>query len=241
MSALREDADVETSSEGYARRFSGPVGAFFLQTQSRAALELLAPFPGASILEVGGGHGQLTGPLVDAGHAVTVFGSDARCRERVRAWVDTGRARFEAGDLLAMPFPDRSFDVVVSLRLLPHVRSWQALVAELCRVALRSVVVDYPTRRSVNVASGALFPAKRSVEGNTRPFVVFRDAEIVDAFARQGFLPTGRRPQFFLPMALHRAVGSAVLSRSLEGVAKASGLVGAFGSPVILRLEPRRA
>ncbi|HEX9203914.1 MAG TPA: class I SAM-dependent methyltransferase, partial [Vicinamibacteria bacterium] len=68
----REDADRETSSEEYARRFAGPLGAFFLEVQARTALELLRPWPGASVLDVGGGHAQIAGPLADAGHAVTV-------------------------------------------------------------------------------------------------------------------------------------------------------------------------
>ena len=37
-------ADVETASEGYARRFAGPVGAWFLEIQARLTLELLAPW-----------------------------------------------------------------------------------------------------------------------------------------------------------------------------------------------------
>ena len=108
MSALREDADVETSSEGYARRFAGPVGHYFLDRQAEATLALLRPFPGASVLDVGGGHGQLTGPLVEAGYAVTILGSDASCEARVREWTGAGRARFVAADLLAPPLPDRS-------------------------------------------------------------------------------------------------------------------------------------
>ncbi len=48
MSAAREDADVETSSEGYARRFAGPVGRFFLDRQAESTLALLRPFPGAA-------------------------------------------------------------------------------------------------------------------------------------------------------------------------------------------------
>ena len=231
---------METSSEGYALRFSGPVGGFFLETQARATLDLLEPFLGASVLDVGGGHGQLTGPLVEAGYAVTVFSSDPRCRERVRPWVDPGRARFEAGDLLALPFPDRAFDLALSYRLLPHVARWPELVGELCRVARRAVVVDYPTTRSANVVSGALFGLKKGVERDTRPFLVFRDAELEAAFALHEFRPTARRPQFFVPMALHRAMGLARLSRALEGLARGLRLVDAFGSPVILRLEPGR-
>jgi SAM-dependent methyltransferase len=233
----REDADVETSSEGYSRRFAGPVGRFFLDQQAQATLELLRPFPGASVLDVGGGHGQVTGPLVAAGYDVTVLGSDASCGARVRAWTEGGRARFLAGDLLAPALEERSFDVVLSYRLLPHVRRWPELVATLTRLARRAVVVDYPTRRSINAVAGLFFPFKKGVEGNTRPFLVFSEAEIEQAFAGHGFSPTGRRPQFFFPMALHRGLGSAGLARSLEGAASALGLTAAFGSPVILRLE----
>jgi 2-polyprenyl-3-methyl-5-hydroxy-6-metoxy-1,4-benzoquinol methylase len=241
MSASREDADVETSSEAYARRFSGAVGTFFLETQARATLELLAPFSRASVLDVGGGHAQLTGPLVEAGHPVTIFGSDPRCSERVQPWLDAGRARFEAGDLLALPFPDRAYDVVLCYRLLPHVGRWRDLVGELCRVARRAVIVDYPSARSANAMAGGLFGAKKGVEGDTRPFSVFRDADLEGAFARHRFRPTGRRPQFFIPMALHRALRLAPLSRASEALARGLRLVRAFGSPVILRLEPSDA
>lgn len=239
MAAAREDADLETSSEDYARRFEGPVGAFFLERQARSTRDLLSPFGAASVLDVGGGHGQLAGPVAAAGHPVTVFGSDPRCRARVTALVDSGRARFDSGDLLALPYRDQGFDVVLCYRLLPHVARWGELIGELCRVARRAVIVDYPSRRSFNLLAGGLFAAKQGVEGNTRPFRVFRDADIRGAFAVHGFRPSARRPQFFLPMALHRAAGVAALSRVLEGVAAAMGLQAAFGSPVILRLERR--
>jgi SAM-dependent methyltransferase len=237
--AERENADVETSSEEYARRFAGPVGRFFLERQAEATLDLLRPFPGASVLDVGGGHGQVAGPLVDAGHGLTVLGSDPACEARVRAWTTSGRARFVSGDLLAPPLADRSFDVVLSYRLLPHVRRWPELVATLARLARRAVVVDYPARRSVNVVSEALFGLKKRVEGSTRPFTVFSGAEIEGAFEGHGFLPTGRRPQFLFPMALHRALGSAAFARGLEGAGRALGLTRVLGSPVILRLERR--
>lgn len=239
MTVAREDADVETSSDTYARRFAGPVGAFFLERQARAVLELLRPWPQASVLDVGGGHGQVTGALVEAGHAVTVLGSDAACEARVRQWTGAGRARFLAADLVEPGLAERSFDLVVSLRLLPHARSVERLVASLARLARAAVVVDYPTRRSVNALSSFFFGLKRGVEGDTRPFRVFADAEVEAAFAAHGFAPTGRRPQFLAPMALYRAARSAVLARALEGAASGLGLTRAFGSPVVLRLERR--
>jgi 2-polyprenyl-3-methyl-5-hydroxy-6-metoxy-1,4-benzoquinol methylase len=237
--AAREAPDVETASEDYARRFSGPVGAFFLEVQARTARELLAPWPGARVLDVGGGHAQLVGPLVDAGWQVTASGSDDSCARLLDPWLRDGRARFERADLLRSPWPDRAFDVVTCFRLLPHLRRWPELVAELARLARHAVVVDYPTRRSVNALSGRFFGLKKGVEGNTRPFTVFRDVEIEAAFRAHGLAASARRPQFLFPMALHRLHGSARLARLLEGAARALGLTRALGSPVILRLDRR--
>lgn len=233
----REDADVESSSEGYARRFAGPVGAFFLDVQARATLAALRPWPAARVLDVGGGHAQTAGPLVAAGYALTVYGSAPGCAARLEPWLRAGQARFEHGDLLALPFADRSFEAVLCYRLLPHVGRWPALLAELCRVAGRAVVVDYPTRRSVNAVAEAFFGLKKRVEGDTRPYTVFDDAEVEAALRAHGFGPAARFAQFFWPMALHRALRSAGLARALEGLAAALTLTRRFGSPVILRAE----
>jgi len=233
------DADVESSSAAYARRFAGPVGRWFLHVQARTTLDLLGARPGTSVVDVGGGHGQLVGPLVEAGCDVTVYASAETCAEQVQEWTRSGRARFRSGPLLRAPWPDASFDAALAFRLLPHVDRWRELVAELCRLARRVVIVDYPTARSVNALSGTLFGIKKGIEGDTRPFHVFRDAEVEAAFAAAGFTCTARRPQFLLPMALHRGLSVAPLSRAVETAARAAGLTRAWGSPVILRAERR--
>lgn len=232
-----EDADVETSSEAYARRFSGAVGGWFLAVQAEAVLDLLRPFPRARVVDVGGGHGQLAAPLAEAGYEVTVVGSTEACRARVQPLVDAGRVLFQAADLLRLPFGGRAFDVALAFRLLPHVARWRELVAELCRVAARAVIVDYPTRRSVNAVAGPLFGAKKRVEGDTRPFAVFGDDEVKTAFEAAGFAIAQRRPEFAVPMAVHRALRVAALSRGLEGAARAAGVTSRLGSPVIVRAD----
>ncbi len=237
VSAPAEQPDVETSSEAYARRFAGPVGAWFLDVQARLTLELLRPWPGARVLDVGGGHAQSVGPLTDAGHHVTVFGSTPACAARLTPWLADGRAAFRAGDLFALPFDDGAFDVALSYRLLPHVTRWRALLVELGRVARRAVIVDYPTRRSVNAVAETFFALKQRVEGDTRVYTVFREGEMRAGWRAAGLRPVARRPQFFFPMALHRALRRAPLSRALEGMAAALGLTRALGSPVIARAE----
>lgn len=232
-----EEPDVETSSDAYARRFAGSVGAWFLDVQARLTLELLRPWPGARVLDVGGGHAQTVGPLTEAGHRVTVYGSAPACAERLRPWLADGRAEFRSGELLGLPFAAHAFDVVLSYRLLPHVARWRELLVELARVARHAVVVDYPTRRSVNAVADVFFGLKKGVEGDPRAYTVFRDAEITETLGAAGLRATARRPQFFFPMALHRALGRAGASRACEGVASALGLVRALGSPVIVRAE----
>jgi SAM-dependent methyltransferase len=235
--AAGEAPDVETSSDAYARRFAGPVGAFFLDVQSRLTSRLLPPLGAGEALDVGGGHGQLVGPLLEAGFRPTVYASRADIPERLRPDVEGGRVRFASGDLLRLPFESRSFDLVLAYRLLPHVPLWADLIAELCRVARGAVIVDYPTSRSVNALAGLLFPLKKDVESDTRPFRVFKDREVREAFERAAFRETGRLGEFVLPMALHRALGAAPFSHLAEGALAALGLRRLLGSPVILRAE----
>ena len=229
----RETPDIETSSEGYARRFAGPVGSWFLQQQEQSVLRLLASRRVTTVLEVGGGHGQLTGALIRHGYRVTVLGSDASCQQRIRPWVERGDCRFMTGDVLDLPYSGEAFDAVVSVRLLPHVNDWPRLVHELARVAHDCVVVDYPPLHSMNLLAPWLFGLKRQVEGNTRRFTTFRDAELAAVFAAEGFACLRREPQFFWPMVLHRALGQPAVSQALEAPCRRVRLTRRFGSPVI--------
>lgn len=235
----RLDADIETTSDGYAARFAGATGAWMLQVQERLVLKCLASLPrGSAVLEVGGGHGQLAGALIRAGYRVTVTGSDPSCRRRIDGLVRAGQCEFLRADPLALPFADREFAAVVCVRLLMHCgERWPALIAELCRVAQTAVVVDYPTSQSLNCLAEWLFPAKRKLEGNTRTFRLFRHAEIAAAFNRAAFRPRRRAGQFFWPMVLHRVMQCRGLSRALEWLPGTIGLTRLWGSPIILHME----
>jgi 2-polyprenyl-3-methyl-5-hydroxy-6-metoxy-1,4-benzoquinol methylase len=233
-----DPADIETASDDYARRFAGPVGAWFLDVQERAVVSMLDP--GASpLLDVGGGHGQLAVPLCRRGFEVTVTGSAESCRRRIAEAVDGGRCRFQVANVLSLPFPDRSFHTVLCFRLVTHCEQWPALIQELCRVAAKAVIIDYPTSESLNRVSPALFSAKRKIERNTRRWRLFTHAEIEREFERGGFAPARREGQFFLPMVLHRALRCRTVSRFLEGACRSLGLVGRFGSPVIVKMTRR--
>ena len=238
----RETADIESSSDEYAGRFAGPAGRWMLSVQERLTLSLLKKFGlHLNILDVGGGHGQLALPLCREGHRVTVLGSAAVCARRLRPALDGGGCRFLVGDVIELPFPDRSFDLAISFRLLTHCRRWADLAGELCRVARFGVIVDYPTSQSVNRLAPALFAAKKKVEVNTRHWRLFTHGEVDRAFRERGFGSIRRRKQFFFPMVVHRMLKCRPLSAGLEAGARAAGLTRLAGSPVIARYEPDSA
>lgn len=231
-----ETPDIETSSDDYAQRFSGDIGEWFLKVQEEASMRMLADYPNAKVLDVGGGHGQIAHSLVQGGYQVTVLGSDEPCRKRLQSFLDGDRCSFSVGNILDLPFGDQSFDVVISYRLLPHVNQWKRFLAELSRVAKRAVIVDYPAKPSVNFMTPILFPLKKHVEGNTRMYRSFWESELLTVFENSGFVPADRCPQFLLPMVLHRTLQSVQLSLKLEETFRLLGMTGLFGSPVILKM-----
>lgn len=236
VNTQRECPDIETSTDDYARRFNGPVGTWLLDVQWDAIHQLLATCPGQSVLELGGGHAQLTGSLLDHGYHVTVMGSDESCAKRVRPFIEPNRCQFHTGDLLNLPYADQSFDTVIAIRLMAHVEDWPRFLAEATRVARHAVIIDYPSLVSVNRVEKLLFGLKKALEGNTRHYRCFTTKMIADACKPHGYFPVSRRRQFFCPMVVHRALKMPRLSHTLEACCRALGLTVLLGSPVILKL-----
>lgn len=231
-----ETADVETSSDDYARRFSGEIGSWFLKVQEDATLKMISSWPGATILDVGGGHGQLTGSLIHNGYDVSVLGSADVCKKRIKGFIDKGLCKFTTGNIIDLPYTEGAFDVVISFRLLAHVTKWKQLIRELTRVARRAVIVDYPSKRSINCISTLFFGLKKGIEGNTRHFTLFSESELLDVFKLYNFSYVEQYAEFFLPMVLHRVLKSPSFSSFTEKVFRNFGLTRIFGSPVVLKL-----
>ena len=222
MTGLLPPPDLETGSVQYARRFAGPSGAYLLDIQERGLRDLVDDGPPVhqSALDVGGGHGQLVGGLLGMGLKTTVLGSTADCAEQLFQGTDTGRVDYVTGDLLALPFPDGSFDLVTSIRLLAHIDDPDKLMDELCRVARYSVIIDYPTLIGANALSAATFPIKRLIEKDTRC---------------NGFASRRSFKQFSAPMGLHRLAGKPV--RMMEEGLRLIGVTRLIGNPVLQRFD----
>ena len=229
--------DVETSSAGYARRFSGRAGRYLLRVQENALLRTLRGCPPGRALDVGGAHGQLVDPLRSLGWSVTVVGSSEECGHKLRVLHGKRDCEFICSDILHLPFADASFELVTSVRLLSHMEDWQRFLGELCRVSARWVVVDYPSTSGINALTPLLFKVKKRLEGNTRTYRSFSARELNGVLLSHGYRKGAVSKQFVLPMALHRVFGSAVPLRLAESASRAIGLTAVAGSPVLLRAD----
>ena len=238
ISALSSAPDIVSSSDEYARRFRGAVGTWQLRIQNTALLKLLGGGDNVPVLDVGGGHGQYTADLIAHGCRLTVLGSTPETSRRIQALVSAGKCRFATGQFMHLPFPDGAFDIVISTRQLAHVDDPPGFLGELCRVARKAVVIDFPPRRSFNIFNWLLFPLKLWLEnGSTRPYTVFPEAEIERILLDHGFRVSGRVPLFCTPMVLHRTVRWVGLIRLVEWMCRRLGLTRYMGSPVLLRAD----
>jgi len=232
-----ETADIETATADYASRFHGVAGEYFLDKQTQVTLSLLSDFPKAKVLDVGGGHAQLAEPLVKHGFNVTVTGSDDSCKKRLTQRIPQVDFEYITCDSLHLPFADRSFDVVMSFRLLSHVKRWPELIAELTRVAKYCVLFDYADKRSINILYNHFFHLKRGMEGNTRHFNLFSRSEMKKELGGNGFKEPVFKPQFFCPMVIHRKLSNRRVSSVMENFFRMTGVTQFLGSPIILRSD----
>ena len=234
---LAEMPDIETSSADYARRFAGAAGRYLLEVQSRAVATVLKDLPCGRALDVGGGHGQLVDTLGRLGWAVTVQGTSAECELNLRQLHGKYNCGYVVVPLFDLPATDRGYDLAIAVRLLSHVQDWRRLISEMCRVARRSVVLDYPNKSGLNALTPMLFGLKKSIEGNTRSYTSFSHAELCAEFARHGFAFKRSVKQFLLPMVVHRMGRGSAPLRWLEVLFRMLGLTALGGSPVILRMD----
>lgn len=228
--------DIESSTVDYQNRFSGAIGKWFIDVQSQATKKIIMKLGAENSLQladVGGGHGQSIEPILELGHSLTIFGSTDECKNIIKPAIDKKLVEFQTANIFDIPYKDNSFDIVLSYRMLAHLRDWEKFIKELTRISSNLVIVDFASKRSVNYFADSLFGLKQKVEKNTRYYKLFSEEEIIKTFANYGYVPLYKVGQFVLPMALHRTLNIKSISITFELLFKITGLSFLFASPVI--------
>ena len=232
-------ADPAMAASFDAKRFGGPIGHILLQDQERVLAEFLGDVSGRRVLDMATGTGRAALALAKRGAIVT--GVDAS-REmlsvaRTRAADGGLPIEFAEGDAHALPYSDQSFDSAVCLRMLMHVPDWRKALSELCRVTRHRLVFDYPAIASAAALQVVWRRAALTMGRNVEAYRVFRGSDVARELDRHGFRVAATHKQFVLPIALHKAIGSAGFTRGLERALAGAGMLRLAGSPVTIAAE----
>lgn len=232
-------ADTANAQSFEARRFGGPIGELVARGQADVLASMLGPVSGRRILDVGTGTGRGAFLLAAAGAHVTGIDASEQMLTiaRQRAAETQANVDFQIGDAHQLPFEANAFDLAMSLRVLMHTPQWRECLAELCRVAVRGVLIDYPSASSTAAVQSFVRKLLSPFGLSAEPYRVFTDGQIAAAFAEQGFRIRSVHRQFVLPIALHKLVGSPGFTRASERFLAGIGLTSVLGSPVTVYAE----
>jgi SAM-dependent methyltransferase len=134
--------------EEYDAWYRTPRGAWIGEVEYRLLLDALAPLPGETLIDVGCGTGYFTRRFAADGFAVTGVDLDQESLDFARTHAAAGE-RYLPADARRLPFPDRAFDLCVSVTALCFVREASQALAEMLRVTRRRFAIGLLNRRSL--------------------------------------------------------------------------------------------
>jgi len=160
-----------------------------------ASLDALLPArTPARILEVGVGEAEVAGRLTARYPDASLVGIDLPDPELAAAWTQVGVPGAFA-DIVALPFADGTFDLVLAIEVLEHVPDPAAALDELARVSAADVVLSVPREpvwRVANLARGKYVKAL----GNTPGHIQHWSRRAFTALVASRFTVTGARRPF---------------------------------------------
>jgi demethylmenaquinone methyltransferase/2-methoxy-6-polyprenyl-1,4-benzoquinol methylase len=144
----------------------------------RRLVAMAAPAPGMRALDLATGTGDIAFALAAAGADVVGLDVTQRMIELARAKTATPAPRFLVGDMLALPFPARSFDVVTTGYGLRNVPDLTMAIDEIRRVLKpggRVLSLDFD--RPQNLVLRSVYLAYLSIAGGAVGWLLHRDPD----------------------------------------------------------------
>jgi ubiquinone/menaquinone biosynthesis C-methylase UbiE len=232
-------ADPAMAQSFENRRFGGPIGEYVAKSQARVLANMVGRIQDRSIVDVGTGAGRAAILMARGGARVTAVDASEQMLEvaRQRAAEERLKIKFVRGDAHALQFTDRAFDVAICLRVLMHAPDWRRCLGELCRIAERLVIFDYPAAMSVALLESVSRRVVHTLGARTEAYRVISDRAIRQALRQSNFQVRSVHRQFVMPIQFHRAIGSRKFTIWSEDVLDRVGLLKRLGSPVTVVAE----
>ncbi len=137
--------------EGYDYRGDFWPGREYEDAVERIALKRLLPSGGQRLVEIGAGFGRLA-DLYDGYHEVILLDpARSQLGKAHERWGGDSRLIYVAGDIYNLPLTTSGFDVVLTVRVLHHLRDLPAAFRELHRI-LRpqgGYILEYANKRNL--------------------------------------------------------------------------------------------
>ncbi len=118
----------------YTEWFETPIGILVKKYENDLILEMVRPLQGERILDAGCGTGIFTLSLLDAGAHVTGVEISLPMLLEAEKFLADHPFRGIQGDMTALPFPDHTFDRVVSVTAIEFIEDARGAVSEAFRV-----------------------------------------------------------------------------------------------------------
>jgi ubiquinone/menaquinone biosynthesis C-methylase UbiE len=161
--------------EKYDRWFDTPIGSLVRKYEAELLLGLLRPRHGELILDAGCGTGVFTFDILSFGSCV--IGLDLSLPMLIKAREKAKGYPFQivGGDMVNLPFQERSFDRVVSVTALEFIEDAKAAIRELFRVTQRGGSIVVATLNSLSP-----WASRRRAESKKHPLfgkAIFRSPD----------------------------------------------------------------
>jgi SAM-dependent methyltransferase len=139
---------AEMRASDYDAWYQSPRGRWIGDNEYRLLQQLLGADPGESLIDVGCGTGYFTRRFAQQDLHITGLDLDAGMVDFARSHA-AGRENYVLGDARQLPFPDRAFDLCVSVTSLCFIPEQSKALREMLRVTRRRFAIGLLNRHSL--------------------------------------------------------------------------------------------